>query len=59
MIKKIEEKDYLLVAELLYDTSIELSEFIFGKREKNILPIKKLIEIGTIPLDMKTYMDII
>ena len=46
MIKKIEEKDYLLVAELIYDTSIELSEFIFGKREKNILPIKKLIEIG-------------
>lgn len=46
MIKKIEEKDYLLAAELIYDTSIELSEFIFGKREKNILPIKKFIEIG-------------
>ncbi len=46
MIKKIEEKDYLLAAELIYGTSTSLSEFIFGKREKNILPIKKLIEIG-------------
>jgi len=46
MIKKIEEKDYLLAAELIYDTSTSLSEFIFGKREKSIPYIKKLVEIG-------------
>jgi len=46
MIKRIEEKDYLEVAGLIYDTSTSLSEFIFGKREKSIPYIKKLVEIG-------------